>query len=131
MANAPFFNVFNQSQDFVNPVIKTNQMAVANLEKLVSFQVNALQSYVDLGINRLKAAAEVRNPQDLQDFFKGQVEATNVLRQKGQEDAKALVELFAGFQAEFNKQAQENVTEVNKKVAEVTKKTTKKATKAA
>lgn len=131
MANASFFNIFNQSQDFVSPVIKTNQLAVANLEKLLSFQVDVLQSNVDLGINRLKAAAEVSNPQDLQDFFQGQAEVANVLRQKGQEDARALVELITGFQAEFNSQAQDNVTEASNKVAEVTKKTTRKATKAA
>lgn len=131
MANAPFVNIFEQSQDFVAPVVKANKQAVANLEKLVSFQVNALQSYADLGIERLKAAAEVNNPQDLQAFLKGQVEAANALRQKGQADAKALAELISGFQAEFNAQVQDNVAEVGSKATEVTKKATRKATKAA
>ena len=62
MANAPFFNVFEQSQDVVTPIVKTNQAAVANLEKLVSFQFNALQSYVDLGMSRLKAPSVGNGP---------------------------------------------------------------------
>jgi phasin family protein len=131
MANAPFVNVFEQYQDFVAPVVKTNQQVVANVEKLVSFQIDALQAYVDFGVSRLKAAAEVSNPQDLQAFLKDQVEAANVLREKGQNDAKALAELIAEFQAEFNARAQENITEVSNKVTEVTKKTTQKTTRAA
>lgn len=131
MANAPFVNVFEQYQDFVAPVVKTNQQVVANVEKLVSFQIDALQAYVDFGVSRLKAAAEVSNPQDLQAFLKDHVEAANILRQKGQNDGKALAELITGFQSEFNARAQENVTEVSNKVAEITKKTPKKATQAA
>lgn len=131
MANAPFFNIFEQSQDIVNPVVKTNQAVVANLEKLVSFQMNALQSYIDLGISRLKAAAEVRDPQSLQDFFRGQLEAANVLRHKGLDDAKALAELIAGIQAEFNAKAQDNVTEFSNKATKAAKETADKAAKSA
>ena len=131
MANTPFFNVFEQSQDFVAPVVKANQAAVANVEKLVAFQLNALQSYADLGISRLKAAAEVSNPQDLQAFFQGQVEAANVLRQKGLEDAKALAELVAGIQAEFAAKAQDNVTEFSGKATKAVKETADKTAKSA
>jgi phasin family protein len=131
MANAPFINIFEQSQDVVAPIVKTNQAAVANLEKLVSFQFNALQSYVDLGMSRLKAAAEVSNPQDLQTFFQGQVEAANVLRQKSMEDAKALAEILTGIQAEFTAKAQDNVTEFSSKATKAVKETADKAAKSA
>ena len=65
---------FAPSQPFPEPLLKANQRAVANLEKWVGFQMNTLQFYVNLGLARLKVAAEVDNFGSLQAFFAGQME---------------------------------------------------------
>jgi phasin family protein len=127
MANKAIANVFERSQSFLNPVVNTNKLAVAKLEKLVSFQLNALQSYVDLGIDRLKAAAEVSSVQDLPTFFNGQVEAIGTLRQLMLDDAKTLARLASEFQTDFSEQAKGNVQELSDKTAKAAKDTTEKA----
>lgn len=131
MSNDVFNTVIEQTQSYVAPVVKANKLAVTNLEKLVSFQFEAAQSYVDLGIRQLKAAAEVSNPQDLQSFFGSQVEFLNVLRQKLLDDTKAIADLSAGFKAEFDKLAEENVTELTEKATKVTRAAAKKTAAAA
>ena len=127
MANEAISNVFERSQAFLNPVVNTNKLAVAKLEKLVSFQLNALQSYVDLGIDRLKAAADVSSVQDLPAFFDGQVKAVGTLRQMMLNDAKTLARLASEFQADFSEQAKGNVQELSDKTAKAAKDTADKA----
>lgn len=119
MSNDKLAPVLEQSQALLAPVVKTNKLAVAQLEKLVAFQKNALPSYVDLGLERLKAAATVDSPQSLQDFLTGQVEAVTTLRQKLIDDAKALTELSAGFQAEISELAKENASELSNQAAKL------------
>lgn len=119
MSNDKLAPVLEQSQALLAPVVKTNKLAVAQLEKLVAFQKNALPSYVDLGLERLKAAATVDSPQSLQDFLTGQVEAVTTLRHKLIDDAKALTELSAGFQAEISELAKENASELSNQAAKL------------
>ena len=127
MANEAIANVFERSQSFLNPVVNTNKLAVAKLEKLVSFQMDALQSYVDLSIDRLKAAAEVSSVQDLPNFYDGQVKAVSTLRQMLLNDAKTLARLTSEFQADFSEQAKGNVQELSDKTAKTAKDTAEKA----
>ena len=106
-----FTKNFAQVETFIEPVLKANKLAVTNFEKLVNFQMSAFQSYMDLGLEQLKAAAEVNSPQTLQAFMSKQVETGNVLRQKVLDDTKALVDLGNGFKDEFTKLAEANVKE--------------------
>ena len=109
-----FTKNFTQVENFIEPVLKANKLAVTNFEKLVNFQMSAWQSYMDLGIEQLKAAAEVNSPQTLQAFMSKQIETGNVLRQKMLDDTKALVDLGNGFKDDFTKLAEANVKEFAK-----------------
>ena len=37
------------------PLVRANQLFAANVEKMVVFQMNALKSYLDIGLNQMKA----------------------------------------------------------------------------
>jgi len=115
MDNEQLSDLFKQSQSFLTPLVKTNRLAVANFEKLVAFQMNTLQSYMDFSIDRLKAAAEVDSPERLQEFLTGQFEAVAVLGQKLLDDSKALAELSTELSDEFSQQAEKNINEVTDK----------------
>lgn len=115
MDNEQLSDLFKQSQSFLAPIVKTNRLAVANFEKLVAFQINILQSYVDFSIDRLKAAAEVDSPERLQEFLTGQFEAVAVLGQKLLDDSKALAELSTELSDEFSQRAEKNINEVTDK----------------
>ncbi|MDQ2696821.1 MAG: phasin family protein [Pseudomonadota bacterium] len=109
MSNDVFVNVNKQVQNALAPVVQVNRVAVANLEKLVEFQLQTLPSYVELGLGQLKAAAEVTEPQALQAFYASQVEVARTLRQKLVADSKALAKLGNDFVAEVSALARESV----------------------
>ena len=115
MTNVNVYPFAEQAQKFVAPVVKANQQAVANLEKLVGFYQNILPGYVDLGVARLKAAAEVADVKDLQGFYNGQVEAARTLNEKLVADSKALAELVNGFASDYQKLARDSVAELSPK----------------
>ncbi len=109
MSNDAMAKMSEQYQNFLAPVIKANKLSAANLETLASFQMSALQSYVDIAINRMKAAAEISDPASLKAFMTSQSEAIASLQQKLVSDARTLSELAAGFKTEFDKLVKESM----------------------
>lgn len=98
-------DVTAKSQALAAPVIQANQLSVANLEKLAAFQLSHLGAYTDLGLSRLKAAAEVADIDGLKAFAESSAEVAQGVGARLQDDAKALVELLAGFKIGYEKLA--------------------------
>ncbi|MCB1778314.1 MAG: phasin family protein, partial [Candidatus Competibacteraceae bacterium] len=96
------------------PVIKANKLSATNLEALVNFQMNALQSYVDMAMTRMKSAADISDPASLQAFLTSQSESISSLHQKFMDDAKALADLTTRFKAEFDKLVQDSLAGIGK-----------------
>ena len=111
-----------QYQTFLAPVIKANQQSAANLETLATFQMSALQAYVDIAINRIKAVAEIRDQASLKAFMSSQSETMTRLQQKLVDDAKTLGDLAARFTADFGKLAQESLAVVQEESQSVIQK---------
>lgn len=109
MPNDAMTKMSEQYQNFLAPVIKANKLSAANLETLAHFQMNALQTYVEIAINRMKAAAEISDPASLKAFMTSQSEAIASLQQKLVDDAKTLSDLAASFKAEFDKLVKESM----------------------
>ena len=74
MSNDMLNQMAAQYQNFLGPVIKANKLSAANLEALVNFQMSALQSYVDMAMTRMKAAADISDPASFQAFLTSQAE---------------------------------------------------------
>lgn len=104
-----FTKMSAQYQNFLGPMIKANKLSAANLEMLVNFQMSTLQSYVDMAMARMKAAAEISDPASFQAFISSQAETIASLNQKFMDDTKALADLMGKFKAEFDKLAQESL----------------------
>lgn len=109
MHNDTYTQWFENAKSLPEPVVNANKLFVANLEKLVNFQMSVLQSYKDMWLNQLKAAAEISDVQGLQQFYGRQTEVASTLRQKMMDDAKALADLGTGFKADFDKLAKDSV----------------------
>ncbi|MFO7641663.1 MAG: phasin family protein [Candidatus Competibacteraceae bacterium] len=107
---ANFTKMSSQYQNFLAPMIKANQLSAANLEMLVNFQMSTLQSYIDMAMTRMKAAAEINDPPSFQAFINSQAETMAGLNQKFMDDSKALGDLMARFKTEFDKLAQESLS---------------------
>ena len=131
MNNVAFANLVEQAQPLLAPVLKANKLAVANLEKVVNVQMEALNAYVNLGLGQLKAAIEVSNTEELHAFFNSQAEVAGAVRQRMLNDAKTLADLGASYKDGINKLAEENLEVLNKKTAEAVETAVKKVQKAA
>ncbi len=109
MTNDVLANMSSQYQNLMGPALKANKLSAANLEALVNFQMSALQSYVDMAMARMKAAADVSDPASLQAFLTSQAETISSLNQKFMDDSKALGDLMGRFKAEFDKLIKESL----------------------
>ena len=114
MTNDALAKMSEQYQNFLAPVIKANKLSATNLEALVNFQMNALQSYVDMAMTRMKSAADISDPASLQAFLTSQSESISSLHQKFMDDAKALADLTTRFKAEFDKLVQDSLASIGK-----------------
>lgn len=98
-------NLFNKplgtAQAWPEPLIKANKVMIDNVEKMLLFQMNTLKSYCDIGINQLRAAAEITDPHSLQDFCKRQAEIVQTLQCKFMNDTRILSAMAAGFKTEI------------------------------
>lgn len=65
------------TQRVFEPAQKFKQHAVSSIEKLASYQLQSLKRYSDITVSQLKAVAEIKDSEDLQNFLLNQ---TNVLR---------------------------------------------------
>jgi phasin family protein len=72
------------------------------MEKMMVFQMNALKSYLDIGFNQMKAAAEINDIRSLQDFYQRQAEIAQTVQHKMMGDAKAMTDLATRFKGEIN-----------------------------
>lgn len=114
-------DLFNKAletpQALSEPLVRTNKLFAANLEKMVVFQMNALKSYLDIGLNQMKAAAEITDVQSLQDFYKRQSEIAQTVQQKLMNDARAMSDMAARFKVEMDNLAKATLEDVLPKAA--------------
>jgi phasin family protein len=91
--------LFANPQALPNVLSNASQLVVSNMEKWTALQMNAWQSYVDLGLEQVRAAAQATDAKGLQEFYKLQAEAANSVRQRLMDDAKAVADLGVDFKA--------------------------------
>ena len=89
-----------QAKSFSTPLSKLNSLMVGNMEKMTEFQLNAIKSYAEVGINQMKKAAEIKDADSMRSFSSSQAEATTELNKKIMEDAKSLSEMAVEFKGQ-------------------------------
>ena len=97
-----FNKALESPQTLSEPLVRANKFIAATVEKMVVFQMNALKSYLDIGLNQMKAAAEIDDVKSLQDFYKRQAEIANTVQQKMMTDAKAMSDMATRFKVEMD-----------------------------
>jgi phasin family protein len=114
-------NLFNKAletpQALPEPVIKVNKLFIENVEKMLVFQMNALKSYFDIGINQLRAAAEITDLESLQDFCTLQAEIAQTVQRKLMNDARVMSDMAACFKTEMEGLTQTTFNETLPKAA--------------
>ncbi len=99
------------------PVLKANRLFIENVEKILIFQMNSLKTYFDIGINQLRAAAEITDLESLQDFCKRQAEIAQTVQCKLLNDARIMTNMAARFKTEMDNLTQTTLEETLPKAA--------------
>lgn len=83
-----------------------NQLVTNNVEQVVTLQTANLRGYTALGLDQLKAAAEVTTPVELQTYLAQQPQALKTTGQRLLADTQALVQLQQTFAQNVSQLAQ-------------------------
>jgi len=112
-----FSKALKTRQVLPDPLVKANQLFAENLEKMLIFQMNALKSYLDIGLNQMRAAAEITDVQSFQDFCKRQAQIAQTVQYKMLNDMKALSDMNARFKVDMDTLNQATLKDVLPKAA--------------
>ncbi len=112
-----FSKTLKTPQALPNPLVQANQLFAKNMEKIFTFQINALKSYLDIGLNQMRAAAEITDAQSFQDFCKRQAQIAQTVQFKMLNDMKALSDINARFKSEMDTLNQATLQDVLPKAA--------------
>ncbi|MCB1824966.1 MAG: phasin family protein [Candidatus Competibacteraceae bacterium] len=97
-----FSKALETPQSLPEPLVKANKLMVENIEKMMLFQMNSLKTYLDIGINQMRAAAEINDVKSLQSFYKRQTDIAQTVQQKILNDARLMSDLAARFKTEMD-----------------------------
>ncbi|MFK4753415.1 MULTISPECIES: phasin family protein [Oceanospirillaceae] len=115
-----------QAKTMYAPMSKFNSLFVENMEKMTDFQLTAIKSYAEMGLDQMKKASDVKDAEGMRAYTAAQAEAATSLNKKIMEDAK----IFSDMAMEFKSQV-EGIMEEARTTAATTATTAKPATKAA
>ncbi len=102
-------NYTTQVEKFFAPVQQFARLSLSNGEKLYALQMEITQSYIDFGVEQMKALIEVKDPESLRAFVSRQAEAVKTISEKMIADTQAVAELGSKFNAESQQLARESV----------------------
>ncbi|QSX30599.1 phasin family protein [Shewanella cyperi] len=92
------FNSFSeQAQKMFKPVSDINRLMVDNIQMVTDFQLTTLKTYTDLQLQQWKSATEIRDPDSLQSYVKGQMDFMVKVNQQMVEDSKTLADMGQRF----------------------------------
>jgi phasin family protein len=120
-----------QTKNLYSPMQKFSALFVGNMEKMTEFQLNAIKSYAEVGIDQMKKAAEIKDADSMRSFSSSQAEATTELNKKIMEDAKSLSEMATEFKGQVETIMEEARGTASSAAAAATSTTKAKTTKAA
>lgn len=121
------FALTRTPQNFLASTQKFNQLAISQVEKIVTIQTASLQNYTNLGIAQWKAASEVTDPWSFLTYLTKQGVTMTKIGEQVVGDAKKLSELGAHFMDEARTVAQEEARAIGGALGESAKAVAKKA----
>lgn len=89
-----------QAKSMYAPLSKFNSLFVENMEKMTEFQLNAIKTYAEMGLDQMKKATEIKDADSMRTFTATQAETASALNKKVMEDAKALSDMAMEFKTQ-------------------------------
>ncbi len=89
-----------QAKSMYAPLSKFNSLFVENMEKMTEFQLNAIKTYAEMGLDQMKKATDIKDADSMRTFTAAQAETASALNKKVMEDAKALSDMAMEFKTQ-------------------------------
>jgi len=89
-----------QAKTMYAPMSKFNSLFVENMEKMTEFQLGAIKSYADMGLDQMKKASDVKDADTMRAFTAAQAEVASSLNKKIMDDAKAMSDMAMEFKTQ-------------------------------
>ncbi len=85
-----FKTITDQTEKQFEPYFKFNKLAAKNVQTMTELQMNAMQTYTDMGLAQMKAVSEIKDVNSLTAFNSQQLAALTQLSQQMMSDSAKL-----------------------------------------
>jgi phasin family protein len=92
-----------QFEKYITPVRELNNLAIANLEKLMDLQVKYIEDSVKVGLEQLKTASSINDVEGFKNYITTQVAVSKQLTERAIEDGRTVAELGNTYATEVQK----------------------------
>jgi len=92
-----------QFEKYITPVRELNNLAIANLEKLMDLQVKYIEDSVKVGLEQLKTASSISDVEGFKNYITTQVAVSKQLTERAIEDGRTVAELGNTYATEVQK----------------------------
>ena len=109
--NNPTFDQMNkQIEQLVSgPARSFAELTISHMESLVSNQMELSKRYTDLGFKQVRAALDIKAPQDVQSYLESQQDVARQLSESVKADAEKVVSMNRKFAEQAQALTQQNV----------------------
>lgn len=110
MINAQFDQYTAQAEKLLmGPTRAYGKLAVDYTEKLMTAQLEAVRTYSDIGIQQVRAALDIKDPQGLQQYAEQQQTVVRDLSERVKSDAEKRVAMNQDFANEIRELVESSV----------------------
>ncbi len=92
-----------QFEKYLTPVRELNNLAIANIEKLMGLQVKYIEDSVKVGLEQLKTASSITDVESFKNYITTQVEVSKQLTERAIEEGRTVAELSNSYATEVQK----------------------------
>jgi len=93
----------DQFDKYITPVRELNNLAIANMEKLMGLQVKYIEDTVKVGLEQLKTASSISDVEGFKNYITTQVAVSKQLTERAIEDGRTVAELGNTYATEVQK----------------------------
>ena len=106
-----------KAEEILAPFKAFNELALANVEKLVAMQTKNFEKYSKIALSSMQEAAKITDLEQSQAYFTKQGELSKKVAEDFAADMKAIAELGQSYLTDAQKLVSENVAKATKKAA--------------
>ena len=101
MSDNIFESINTGTKNIITPLKGINKTAIDNLSKIAELQFSTAKYLADIGINQLKAVAEIDNLDSARSFATNSLDLARQVNKKLLDDSQKLFSLSAGFKGDI------------------------------